>query len=155
MKNMYEFTVKRQYVGKIADESAKYQIKSPQSVKEYLRNLEFYMDDQENMIVLLLDTRNVIKGFHVVTRGLLDRSHTHPREIFKAAIISGASKIILSHNHPSGDVTPSKQDISSTRNIIDAGDIIGIKVIDHIITGEHLGEFTSLSMRASGSMNWT
>ena len=153
MKNMYEFTLKRKYVGKISEEHTTYKVQSPDSAAQFLKSIGHYMDDQENMIVLFLDTRNNIKGFHKVTRGLLDRSHIHSREIFKAAIISGASKVILSHNHPSGSIYPSKQDISSTEYLIDAGDIVGIKVIDHIIVTEYLGEFKSLSMRSNGSVS--
>jgi len=152
MKNLYKYSVKREYVGKIGDESAVYQVKSPESASDYLKTLDFYKDDQENMLVLFLDTRNNIKGFEVVTRGLLDRSHVHPREIFRAAIMQGCSTIILSHNHPSGAVTPSKADIASTENLVKAGEIIGIKIIDHIITGEMCGQFKSQSMRNCGAM---
>jgi len=68
--------------------------------------------------------------------GLLDRSHIHARELFRNAIINNCARIVLVHNHPSGDPSPSSQDISSTREMISAGDIIGIKIIDHIIMGE-------------------
>ena len=151
MKNMYKYEVKRTYTGKIGDESASYKIESPDSVSKYLELIGLHNDEQENFVVLFLDTRNNVKGFDKVTRGLVDRSHIHPREVFRAAIIQGASKIILCHNHPSGDCTPSKQDIRATKDLANAGKIIGIKVIDHIIVGEKLGEFNWLSMMKTGT----
>ena len=137
----------------LGDESTVYQVSTPESASDYLEALGIHQDDQENMIVLFLDTRNNIKGYQKVTRGLIDRSHVHPREIFRAAIMAGAAKVILSHNHPSGDTSPSKQDISSNNNLTEAGELIGIKVIDHIIVGERLGAFRWLSLRSSGHMS--
>jgi len=151
MKNMYKYELKRTFTGRVGDESASYQISKPESVANYLKLIGLHNDEQENFVVLFLDTRNNIKGFDKVTRGLVDRSHVHPREVFRAAIIQGASKVILCHNHPSGDCTPSRQDLTSTRNLFEAGEIIGIKVIDHIIVGEKLGEFNWLSMRNTGT----
>ena len=71
----------------------------------------------------------------MVTVGLLDRSQAHAREIFRPAIQYSAAKLILAHNHPSGDPTPSPNDISSTRDLIKTGEIIGIPVIDHVVVG--------------------
>jgi len=150
MTNMYKYSVKREFAGKVGDESASYQISKPETVAQYLKLMGLHEDEQENFVVLFLDTRNKVKGFDKVTRGLVDRSHVHPREVFRAAIIAGASKVILCHNHPSGDCSPSKQDLTSTKNLCEAGEIIGIKVLDHVIVGEKLGEFNWLSMRNSG-----
>ena len=92
--------------------------------------------NQEEMHVLLLDTKHHLINDHMVTLGLLDRSQIHAREIFRPAIEHSASRIILAHQHPSGDPTPSAQDIASTRNLVAAGKIIGIEVLDHIVIGQ-------------------
>ena len=154
MTNMYKYSLKREFAGKVGDDSNVYKVASPESVSQYLKLIGLHKDEQENFVVLFLDTRNKVKGFDKVTRGLVDRSHVHPREVFRAAIIHGASKIILCHNHPSGDCSPSKQDLIATKNLVEAGEIIGIKVIDHVIVGEKLGEFNWLSMRSTGQFSF-
>ena len=91
---------------------------------------------QESFHVLTLNVRNCLINRHLVSLGLIDASLVHPREVFRAAIgIDGASAILLAHNHPSGDPTPSAEDIRITRQLIDAGRIIDIRVIDHIVIG--------------------
>lgn len=90
---------------------------------------------QEEFHALLLDTKHrLIKTVHVTT-GLLDRSLVHAREAFREAIRESCAKILLVHNHPSGDTTPSQQDIASTNKLVEAGKIIGIEVLDHVIIG--------------------
>lgn len=92
-------------------------------------------EKQENFIVLLLDTKNKIIKQELVTRGVLDAAIVHPREIFKPAIRNSAHKIILVHNHPSGDPSPSPEDLEVTEKIIKSGEELDIKVLDHIIIG--------------------
>jgi DNA repair protein RadC len=93
-------------------------------------------DRQEAFYVILLDTKNkVICTPCLTSLGLLDSSPVHPREIFREAVRQSAASVILAHNHPSGDPTPSKEDIDITRCLVDAGKIVGIRVIDHIICG--------------------
>lgn len=93
-------------------------------------------DSQEAFFVLLLDTRNKVIGSPVeCTRGLLDTSLVHPREVFREAVRQSAASVILAHNHPSGDPTPSKEDIAVTRRLVEAGKILGIRVVDHVILG--------------------
>lgn len=110
-------------------------ISSPQEVepvcRAYLGEL-----DREHFCVLLLDTKNQIIGINTVSIGTLDTSLVHPREIFKPAILASAAGIILFHNHPSGDPTPSREDTEVTKRIIEAGKILGITVLDHIIVGD-------------------
>jgi DNA repair protein RadC len=89
--------------------------------------------EQECMAVLLLNTKNHMIASEIVTTGLLDRSLVHPREVFRPAILRNAATLVLVHNHPSGDPTPSATDIRATRQLVKAGKIIGIKVLDHII----------------------
>lgn len=93
--------------------------------------------DREKLIVMCLNTKNEPTNISTVSIGTLDSSLVHPREVFKTAILSNASKIVLSHNHPSGDLHPSKVDRSVTKRISDAGEILGIQLLDHIIIGDN------------------
>lgn len=93
--------------------------------------------DREALVVLTLDTKNKINSITVASLGSVNSSIVHPREIFKTAILSNASSIIISHNHPSGDCTPSKEDINITTRLKECGKILGIELLDHVIIGEH------------------
>lgn len=143
------FTLARRLSGQIASE--KFQIQAPESAAEYLRPI-LAGKTQEEFHVILLDTRNNIEKDIMITRGLLDRSHVHPREVFREAVRTGTSKVLLAHNHPSGDPSPSKQDILSNENLVEAGSILGIQVVDHIIIGERSAQFPKgfISMRTEG-----
>jgi DNA repair protein RadC len=92
--------------------------------------------DREEFLVVLLDAKNKLLGFHVVSVGSLTSSLVHPREVFKAAILSNAAAIILLHNHPSGDPLPLAEDLSITTRLCQTGEVIGIKVLDHVVIGE-------------------
>jgi DNA repair protein RadC len=85
--------------------------------------------------ILCLNTRHAILCSHLVSRGGLDATVVHPRDVFRAGILAGAAAVILYHNHPSGDPTPSRDDSALTRRMVTAGDLVGITVIDHIIIG--------------------
>jgi len=91
--------------------------------------------DREFFVSILLDRRNVPLGVNLVSIGHLSSSLAHPREVFKPAILASASAMIIAHNHPSGDPKPSKEDFHVTFVLKQAGDILGIKVLDHIIVG--------------------
>lgn len=93
--------------------------------------------EQEVLKVLLLSTKNIIIGTKDVFKGSLNSSIVHPREIFKQAIKRNSASIIICHNHPSGDPTPSKEDINVTLRIKECGKIIGIELLDHIIIGKN------------------
>lgn len=82
--------------------------------------------DREYFVALLVDGKNRISGLHVVSEGTLNQSLVHPREVYKAAILANSAAIILAHNHPTGDVTPSKEDREITRRLKEAGDLLGI-----------------------------
>lgn len=101
----------------------------------YLRN-KFSESKQEEFITVLLDNKKRIIGDKTIFKGDLNSVNVHPREIFKYAITNSAAAIIISHNHPSGDVFPSKQDIKITKELIEAGKLLQIPVIDHIIIGK-------------------
>ena len=90
---------------------------------------------QEEFHIVTLDTKNQVIDTHQITVGTLDASLVHPREVFRPAIKDAASSVILVHNHPSGDPTPSREDIAVTRRLTDSGNLIGIDVLDHIVLG--------------------
>jgi len=92
-------------------------------------------EKQENFYVLMLDTKNNIIGEQLISKGILDASIIHPREIFRPAIKNSCSKIILVHNHPSGDSNPSQEDLEITEKLIKSGEEIGINVLDSVILG--------------------
>ncbi len=106
---------------------------------------------QETFCVLTLNTKNKLIQRHMISLGTVDSTLVHPREIFRPAITDGAKAVILAHNHPSGDVAPSAEDIRITKQLVEAGKHIGIAVIDHLI----LGDNGPLSLRESGLVNFT
>jgi len=95
-----------------------------------------YNADTENMIVIFVNTRRRPIGFEIISNGTLDQLLVRESEVFKPAIIVNAAAIILAHNHPSGDPTPSEADIRVTRNLVRAGQLLKIEVLDHIILGK-------------------
>lgn len=126
---------------------------SPKEVADYL--LPILRDkSQEELHVLLLDSRHRLLRDVLATIGLADRSQTHAREVFREAIRANCTRIILAHNHPAGDPTPSPQDVECTRGLEAAGKVIGIEVLDHVIVGDrtpaHPQPWTS--MRNTGLM---
>jgi len=106
---------------------------------------------QEVFGILILNTKNKIVAAHEVSRGALNSSLVHPREVFKPAVLHNAASIICFHNHPSGDPEPSRDDIEVTKRLVEAGKIMGIEVLDHIIVGEDryvsLKETSPLSLK--------
>lgn len=121
---------------------------TPMQVADLMRPL-VQQEEQENFYVILLDTKNKVKDIQRVALGLVDRSHIHPREIFRYAIQHAASRVVLCHNHPSGYTNPSGEDIKCTRELHNAGEIIGIEVVDHVIIGKRSPDQSQdyLSMR--------
>ena len=98
--------------------------------------LELDTRSEEVLALMTLDTKNKVTGLFIVSQGSINSSIVTPREIFKRAILQNSNGIIIAHNHPSGDTTPSKEDINITRRIKEAGKIIGIDLLDHIIIGD-------------------
>lgn len=88
---------------------------------------------QEEFHIVSLDTKHRMINSHLITRGILDSSLVHPREVFRPAIKDAAFSVLLAHNHPSGDPTPSREDHMVTDRLTDAGKMIGINVLDHIV----------------------
>lgn len=112
----------------------------------------YFNPEVETLVVLLLNTRRRIRGHHLVATGTLDTILTHPREVFKVAVVASAAAVVLAHNHPSGDPTPSEGDIKVTRDLIRAGQLLKIDVLDHVIVGQPSPEWAKdyCSLRESG-----
>lgn len=92
--------------------------------------------DREKFVAVYLNTKNEPTAIHTVSIGTLNASLVHPREVFKGAILSNASSLLLAHNHPSGDTKPSIEDRKITERLVEAAKILGLEIIDHIIVGE-------------------
>jgi DNA repair protein RadC len=117
---------------------------SPQQVFDYFHH-EFRDSRKEYFLILLLDGKNRIIRRVQISEGSLNQSIVHPREVFNPAVKESAAAVILVHNHPTGDPSPSSEDIAVTRRLREAGEIMGIKVLDHIIVGD--GEYLSFVER--------
>ena len=110
-------------------------VSSPADVDGLLRGRIANLD-REHFVVVLLNTKNEVIEAPTVSVGTLSSSLVHPREVFKPAIRASAASVVLAHNHPSGRVEPSREDREVTRRMVEAGGIIGIEVLDHVIVGE-------------------
>jgi DNA repair protein RadC len=97
--------------------------------------LDLNSEPVEKFGIIALNTKNEINGIHIIGTGTINRVTIEPREVFMAAMMNNARSIIAFHNHPSGDPSPSQDDIFLTRRLKDAGEILGIALIDHVITG--------------------
>jgi DNA repair protein RadC len=126
------FTLARRMALELREEGVT--LDNPESIAGMLREVNRAYE-VEYFQVVLLDTRRKLIRVEKVSQGTLDTILVHPREVFKAAVASGASAIVLVHNHPSGDPSPSEADIKVTRDLIRAGQILKIDVLDHIILG--------------------
>jgi len=123
----------------VREASVLYDIRKIGSPKDCVELGKKFLEDadREQLIVCCLDIKNQPTAINVVSVGSLNSSIVHPREVFKPAILSNSASIILFHNHPSGDVAPSREDISITERIKESGRMLGIELIDHIIIGNN------------------
>jgi DNA repair protein RadC len=126
------FTLARRMAAEIRAERPL--LDSPERISDWLRE-DFRATGVERLVVLLLDTRRRLIRVEELAHGTLDAIHVHAREVFKHAIAANAAAIALAHNHPSGDPTPSEADIKVTRDLIRAGQLLKIDVVDHVILG--------------------
>ncbi|SHK41487.1 JAB domain-containing protein [Paramaledivibacter caminithermalis] len=125
----------------VKEKAARYdiakKINSPSEVwKIATEILHLHEMSEEVFSIITLSTKNEVTGLFEVSRGTVDSSLVHPREVFKRALLSNASSILLLHNHPSGDPKPSPEDIRVTKRLKDAGELLGIQVLDHVIIGD-------------------
>lgn len=137
MKRINVYSVKM-----VKDSGALYEVeKKIKNPVDAAKAIEVVLDLSNEAVekfgILTLNTKNEIAGIHIVSVGSLNASIVHPREVFKLAVLNNANSIICFHNHPSGDPTPSKEDLTITKRLVEAGDIMGIKLYDHVIVGEN------------------
>ncbi len=118
---------KRKYRGKKPRE-----IRGPDDVVAFM-GVRLRREQREHFVVLLLNARHEVMAYETVSVGSLNASIVHPREVFKPAVIAAAATIVLCHNHPSGDPEPSEEDLTITKRLVEAGELLGISVLDHII----------------------
>lgn len=110
-------------------------INCPDDLEKFVEPLRHY--SEEYFVVFHLSARNEICNFQIVSHGSLSASLVHPREVFKGALIANSHALIVAHNHPGGSLTPSREDLETTETLIKAGDLIGVRVIDHIIVSSN------------------
>jgi DNA repair protein RadC len=139
------FTLARKMAAEMRAESPL--LDTPERIADLLRE-ESRPQDVEQFRVVMLNTRRRLIGLETISQGTLDTLLVHPREVFKRAIAANASAVVLVHNHPSGDPTPSEADVKVTRDLIRAGQLLKIEVLDHVIIGrrtmERQKDFVSL-----------
>lgn len=110
---------------------------SPEKAYNAIKTITNVQEEaQEVFGILILNTKNKIVAVHEISRGTLSSSMVHPREVFKPAVLHNAAAIICFHNHPSGDLEPSQDDIEITKRLVEASKIMGIEILDHIIVGD-------------------
>ena len=128
----------------VREKAESYQISEPEDINNllmrYLKN-----EDRENFVAVLLDTQMNVNGIHTISIGDSESAIVTPREVFKSAILTNSCAIVVGHNHPSGDPTPSSADIEVTKVLIEAGKILRIDVLDHVICGNE--KFWSMKMK--------
>jgi DNA repair protein RadC len=130
----------------IKESGQQYWIKSPEDIcKMVTDHKDLENCDREHFIVAYLNRKGALNAVCTISIGGLHSSIVHPREVFKPAILTSSASVILIHNHPSGDPTPSREDVETTRRLIDAGKILGIEVLDHVIIG--VGNHVSLKAK--------
>ena len=119
-----------------------YAIKSPDDAVEIGKEfMHIHEEPEEYMYMICMNTKNKVIGVFEISHGTVNASLVSPREVFQKALLANAISIILMHNHPSGDCTASREDIEVTKRLVEAGKIIGVEVLDHIIIGDR---FSSL-----------
>lgn len=134
------YKVRLQLIREGMDEYDPVYIGGPEDVYGFMKELEDF--DRETFYTLHLDAKNKVISCEEVTKGHLSGCPIHPREVYKAALLSSAQSVILVHNHPSGDPTPSEEDVESSKRLCECGDLLGIEVLDSVTIGK--GSYYSL-----------
>lgn len=134
--SIYRYTVRRQCVSRASESGLNTPALTPKDAAVFFHRVwKKLPQDRESFVVAMVDARSVITGFEVIAMGSLTGVEVHPREVFKAAVLMSAAAIIVAHNHPSGDPTPSEMDVILTQRLHAASKILGIPLVDHIVIG--------------------
>lgn len=134
--NVYTLKMVRERTEKYEFEASS--ISSPAVARDIINTVvELNTAAVEKFGIICLNVKNHIVGIHIISVGLLSSSLVHPREVFKSAMLNNAASIVLFHNHPSGDPEPSREDLDTTKRLVEAGELMGIKILDHVIVGEN------------------
>ena len=132
LKNHLKYIVPQYRLALIKEPGVEPQsIRCPSDIDRFVEPLRHY--SEEHFVSFHLDAKNQVIGYHVVSHGTLSASLVHPREVFKSALLANSYALIVAHNHPAGSLTPSSEDIETTKQLIKAGKLMGVLVIDHII----------------------
>lgn len=142
IKAIYETLTIREEIGHYFESGTRFT--SPLQLFNIFSFLQY--ETKESFITLHLDGKNRIVCIDQVSTGSLNQSIVHPREVFKTALLSSAAAIVLIHNHPSGDPLPSREDREITRRLKEAGELLGIRVLDHMIVGETYLSFVEMGL---------
>lgn len=142
LKPIFEVVRIKQIIREVEEPFTSYVIRSPEDAKE-LAQAQIADEDREVFLVMMLNTKNQVIGLHRAHVGSLNASIVHPRDVMKCAILNNAASIIVSHQHPSGNPEPSREDLEVTRRLAEAGKILGIDVLDHVIVS-YTGKYVSL-----------
>ncbi|MBO0589399.1 DNA repair protein RadC [Sporosarcina sp. E16_8] len=134
-------------VRNVGKNKTRYTIRSPEEAASYMM-AEMTLLTQEHFVVLYLNVKNEVLHKKTIFIGSLNSSIVHPREVYKEAVKHSAASIICLHNHPSGTVTPSPDDIEVTKRLAEAGSVMGVELLDHVIIGDH----KFLSLKEKGYM---
>jgi DNA repair protein RadC len=130
-------TFQVQFVAEPVEFPARSPCRASNDAERLARSIYHRLDaDKEHFVLLTLNNKNRVNGFKVVSTGSLTASLVHPREVWRAALHLCAAAVIFVHNHPSGDPTPSQEDQEITRRLKETGDVLGIRVLDHIVLGQ-------------------
>ena len=143
MEKIIEIVRMKQEVKRGRGKYDSFAIRSPQDAIDLIRDI-IGDEDREVLLVLVLNSKNMINAVHRCHVGSLNASVVHPREVFKSCILNNGASLIVAHGHPSGDPIPSREDIEITKRLKEAGNIMGIELLDHIIVGGNSNKSTSL-----------
>ena len=144
----YRLAVHNYYVVREPGETTPKNLSTPEAVAGLAKCL-VPDDDREHFWAIFVNSQNHYQAAFEVSTGTLSASLVHPREVFGPALREGAAAIILAHNHPSGDPTPSKEDLRLTQQLVDSGKLLEVRVLDHIILGSGSGRWVSLAARGA------
>lgn len=146
--------IKEVKITTVRESGATHKVWSPEAAVTYwqagIMTAPWFDADKECLIALLLNTKNQIVGHTLVSMGTLNAAMVHPREVFRVAVVSAANAILVMHNHPSGDPEPSPDDKEATKQLARAGDVLGIKLLDHIVVSSDGTKYHSMKQYGEG-----